>query len=62
MAAPSEESAIAAGVEIFLGPVVRSPEGTPQKIRILTILLLSHGLIPDFETVFRTVFFCSQWI
>lgn len=35
MAAPSEEPAFAAGVEKNWGAVVRSPEGTPQKIRQL---------------------------
>uniref|UniRef100_A0A8C4LIZ3 Zinc finger C3HC-type containing 1 n=1 Tax=Equus asinus TaxID=9793 RepID=A0A8C4LIZ3_EQUAS len=43
MAAPSEESAIAAGVEKNWGPVVRSPEGTPQKIR----QLIDEGIAPE---------------
>uniref|UniRef100_A0A8C5VZN2 Zinc finger C3HC-type containing 1 n=1 Tax=Microcebus murinus TaxID=30608 RepID=A0A8C5VZN2_MICMU len=43
MAAPSEGEAFAAGVERNWGAVVRSPEGTPQKIR----QLIDEGIAPE---------------
>ncbi|XP_025235947.1 nuclear-interacting partner of ALK isoform X4 [Theropithecus gelada] len=43
MAAPSEEQAFAVGVEKNWGAVVRSPEGTPQKIR----QLIDEGIAPE---------------
>lgn len=43
MAAPSEGQAFAAGVEKNWGAVVRSPEGTPQKVR----QLIDEGIAPE---------------
>ncbi|XP_011722177.1 zinc finger C3HC-type protein 1 isoform X2 [Macaca nemestrina] len=43
MAAPSEGQAFAVGVEKNWGAVVRSPEGTPQKIR----QLIDEGIAPE---------------
>lgn len=43
MAAPSEGTAFAAGIEKTWGAVVRSPEGTPQKIR----QLIDEGIAPE---------------
>ncbi|XP_021564947.1 nuclear-interacting partner of ALK isoform X3 [Carlito syrichta] len=43
MAAPSEGQAFAAGVEKNWGAAVRSPEGTPQKIR----QLIDEGIAPE---------------
>uniref|UniRef100_A0AC11AK17 Zinc finger C3HC-type containing 1 n=1 Tax=Ovis aries TaxID=9940 RepID=A0AC11AK17_SHEEP len=43
MAAPSEGTAFAAGVEKNWGAVVRSPEGTPQKVR----QLIDEGIAPE---------------
>ncbi|ELW48039.1 Nuclear-interacting partner of ALK [Tupaia chinensis] len=43
MAAPSEGQAFAAGVEKNWGAVIRSPEGTPQKIR----QLIDEGIAPE---------------
>lgn len=43
MAAPSEGPAFAVGVEKNWGAVVRSPEGTPQKIR----QLIDEGIAPE---------------
>ncbi|XP_030164296.1 nuclear-interacting partner of ALK isoform X3 [Lynx canadensis] len=43
MAAPSEGQAFAAGVEKNWGAVIRSPEGTPQKVR----QLIDEGIAPE---------------
>ena len=43
MAAPSEGTAFAAGVEKNWSAVVRSPEGTPQKVR----QLIDEGIAPE---------------
>lgn len=43
MAAPSEGPAFAWGVENNWGAVVRSPEGTPQKVR----QLIDEGIAPE---------------
>uniref|UniRef100_A0A8C9Q208 Zinc finger C3HC-type containing 1 n=1 Tax=Spermophilus dauricus TaxID=99837 RepID=A0A8C9Q208_SPEDA len=43
MAASSEEQAFASGVEKNWGTVVRSPEGTPQKVR----QLIDEGISPE---------------
>ncbi|KAG3277490.1 zinc finger C3HC-type containing 1 [Ictidomys tridecemlineatus] len=43
MAASSEEQAFASGVEKNWGTVVRSPEGTPQKVR----QLIDEGIAPE---------------
>uniref|UniRef100_A0A8I3P4R8 Zinc finger C3HC-type containing 1 n=2 Tax=Canis lupus familiaris TaxID=9615 RepID=A0A8I3P4R8_CANLF len=43
MAAPSEGQAFASGVEKTWGAVVRSPEGTPQKVR----QLIDEGIAPE---------------
>ncbi|PNJ40135.1 ZC3HC1 isoform 7 [Pongo abelii] len=43
MAAPCEGQAFAVGVEKNWGAVVRSPEGTPQKIR----QLIDEGIAPE---------------
>ncbi|KAM7120383.1 zinc finger C3HC-type protein 1 isoform 2-T2 [Molossus nigricans] len=43
MAAPSEGKAFASGIEKNWGAVVRSPEGTPQKIR----QLIDEGIAPE---------------
>uniref|UniRef100_A0A8C7BV47 Zinc finger C3HC-type containing 1 n=1 Tax=Neovison vison TaxID=452646 RepID=A0A8C7BV47_NEOVI len=43
MATPSEGQAFAAGVEKNWGAVVRSPEGTPQKVR----QLIDEGIAPE---------------
>ncbi|PNI99477.1 ZC3HC1 isoform 4 [Pan troglodytes] len=43
MAAPCEGRAFAVGVEKNWGAVVRSPEGTPQKIR----QLIDEGIAPE---------------
>ncbi|XP_069852859.1 zinc finger C3HC-type protein 1 [Dipodomys merriami] len=43
MAAPSEETPFAAGIEKNWGTVVRSPEGTPQKVR----QLIDEGIAPE---------------
>nr|XP_045016296.1 nuclear-interacting partner of ALK [Jaculus jaculus] len=43
MAAPSEEQPFSAGVEKNWGTVMRSPEGTPQKVR----QLIDEGIAPE---------------
>ncbi|CAO2603034.1 Zinc finger C3HC-type protein 1 [Lemmus lemmus] len=43
MAAPSEGQLFAAGIEKTWGAVVRSPEGTPQKVR----QLIGEGIVPE---------------
>ncbi|KAM7325536.1 hypothetical protein ACRRTK_015789 [Alexandromys fortis] len=43
MAAPSEGQLFAAGIEKTWGAVVRSPEGTPQKVR----QLIDEGIVPE---------------
>ncbi|XP_066218772.1 zinc finger C3HC-type protein 1 isoform X1 [Saccopteryx leptura] len=43
MAAPSEVPAFASGVEKNWGAVIRSPEGTPQKVR----QLIDEGIAPE---------------
>lgn len=43
MAAPSEGTAFASGVEKNWSAVVRSPEGTPQKVR----QLIDEGIAPE---------------
>lgn len=43
MAAPSEGKAFASGIEKNWGAVVRSPEGTPQKVR----QLIDEGIAPE---------------
>lgn len=43
MAAPSEGPAFAAGVEKNWSAIVRSPEGTPQKVR----QLIDEGIAPE---------------
>ena len=43
MAAPSEGTSFTAGVEKNWGVVVRSPEGTPQKVR----QLIDEGIAPE---------------
>lgn len=43
MAAPSEGTAFTSGVEKNWSAVVRSPEGTPQKVR----QLIDEGIAPE---------------
>uniref|UniRef100_A0A8C8T0Z5 Zinc finger, C3HC type 1 n=1 Tax=Peromyscus maniculatus bairdii TaxID=230844 RepID=A0A8C8T0Z5_PERMB len=43
MATPSEGQLFAAGIEKTWGAVVRSPEGTPQKVR----QLIDEGIVPE---------------
>lgn len=43
MAATSEGQLFAAGIEKTWGAVVRSPEGTPQKVR----QLIDEGIVPE---------------